>query len=88
MSVRILFSRRWFTPTVEVDLCGHATLAAGWLVMERLAPDARVYGEYHALIVRHAKEVCRKTAPLCGGCVLQRVCLTGRGELLAREQVS
>ena len=20
---------RWFTPTVEVDLCGHATLAAG-----------------------------------------------------------
>ena len=20
---------RWFTPTVEVDLCGHATLASG-----------------------------------------------------------
>ncbi len=30
---------RWFTPAVEVDLCGHATLAAGWLVMERLAPE-------------------------------------------------
>ena len=58
------------------------------LFMERLAPDARVYGEYHALIVRHAKEVCRKTAPLCGGCVLQRVCPTGRGELLEGEQVS
>jgi predicted PhzF superfamily epimerase YddE/YHI9 len=28
---------RWFTPTVEVDLCGHATLAAGWLVLNRLA---------------------------------------------------
>ena len=22
------FSRRWFTPTLEIDLCGHATLAA------------------------------------------------------------
>lgn len=25
---------RWFTPTVEVDLCGHATLAAGHVVFE------------------------------------------------------
>lgn len=23
---------RWFTPTVEVDLCGHATLAAGYMI--------------------------------------------------------
>jgi PhzF family phenazine biosynthesis protein len=23
---------RWFTPTVEVDLCGHATLAAAWVL--------------------------------------------------------
>jgi endonuclease-3 related protein len=58
------------------------------LFMDRLAPDAGVYGEYHALIVRHAKEACRKTAPLCGGCVLQEVCPTGRGEILAGDQVS
>lgn len=25
---------RWFTPTVEVDLCGHATLSAGAVVLE------------------------------------------------------
>lgn len=25
---------RWFTPTVEVDLCGHATLAAGFAELE------------------------------------------------------
>ncbi len=25
---------RWFTPTVEVDLCGHATLAAGHVLLE------------------------------------------------------
>ena len=29
---------RWFTPTVEVPLCGHATLAAGAVVLERLEP--------------------------------------------------
>ncbi len=29
---------RWFTPAVEVDLCGHATLASGFLVMTRLNP--------------------------------------------------
>lgn len=23
---------RWFTPTVEIDLCGHATLAAAWVL--------------------------------------------------------
>jgi PhzF family phenazine biosynthesis protein len=29
---------RWFTPTLEVPLCGHATLAAGAVVLERLEP--------------------------------------------------
>lgn len=27
---------RWFTPAVEVPLCGHATLAAAWVVLNRL----------------------------------------------------
>jgi PhzF family phenazine biosynthesis protein len=31
---------RWFTPTVEVPLCGHATLASSWVIMERLDPGA------------------------------------------------
>src|SRR4051794_33050408 len=30
---------RWFTPAVEVPLCGHATLASAAVVMERLEPD-------------------------------------------------
>jgi PhzF family phenazine biosynthesis protein len=30
---------RWFTPTVEVPLCGHATLASGWLILKRLHPQ-------------------------------------------------
>ncbi len=32
---------RWFTPTVEVPLCGHATLASAAVVMERLQPGRR-----------------------------------------------
>jgi PhzF family phenazine biosynthesis protein len=32
---------RWFTPMVEVPLCGHATLASAAVVMERLEPDRR-----------------------------------------------
>ncbi len=34
---------RWLTPTVEVDLCGHATLASAHILWEtgRLAPDAQ-----------------------------------------------
>lgn len=35
------FPLRWFTPTVEVDLCGHATLAAAHLLWEagELSPE-------------------------------------------------
>jgi PhzF family phenazine biosynthesis protein len=29
---------RWFTPTMEVPLCGHATLASGAVVLDRLEP--------------------------------------------------
>jgi endonuclease III related protein len=40
-----------------------------------LPPAVDEYGEYHALIVRHAKEHCRK-APLCVGCPLAARCPT------------
>jgi PhzF family phenazine biosynthesis protein len=30
------FHLRWFTPAVEVDLCGHATLASGWTLFHEL----------------------------------------------------
>lgn len=37
------YDLRWFTPTVEVDLCGHATLASAHVLWEDgyLAPDAQ-----------------------------------------------
>lgn len=30
------FHLRWFTPTVEIELCGHATLASGWVLFHEL----------------------------------------------------
>jgi predicted PhzF superfamily epimerase YddE/YHI9 len=33
------YALRWFTPAVEVDLCGHATLAAGHVVLKFLEPQ-------------------------------------------------
>lgn len=33
------FDVRWFTPTREVDMIGHATLAAGHFVLSKLAPS-------------------------------------------------
>jgi len=30
------FHIRWFTPTLEVDLCGHATLATAYVIFEHL----------------------------------------------------
>ncbi|AGA90602.1 putative endonuclease III-like protein [Thioflavicoccus mobilis 8321] len=38
-----------------------------------LGPDTECFNEYHALIVRHAKEVCR-TRPRCAGCCLGELC--------------
>jgi endonuclease-3 related protein len=46
--------------------------------MEALPPDATLFNEYHALIVRHGKERCR-ARPRCPGCPLLDLCPTGRG---------
>ncbi|MEZ4402995.1 MAG: PhzF family phenazine biosynthesis protein [Kofleriaceae bacterium] len=37
---------RWFTPSVEVDLCGHATLATAFVLMH-LAPDGPARVRFH-----------------------------------------
>jgi PhzF family phenazine biosynthesis protein len=34
------FELRWFTPTTEVDLCGHATLASAFVLMGRRGVEA------------------------------------------------
>lgn len=46
------------------------------LFTDALPPDAAMFGEYHALIVRHGKDACRQT-PRCDGCPLRGVCAFG-----------
>ena len=52
------FDLRWFTPEVEVDLCGHATLASAHVLFEtdRLAPGmtARFHTRGGELTAEHA----------------------------------
>jgi PhzF family phenazine biosynthesis protein len=33
------YELRWFTPRCEVKLCGHATLASAWVLLQILAPE-------------------------------------------------
>jgi len=35
------YKLRWFTPKVEVDLCGHATLASAFVILNELTPGER-----------------------------------------------
>jgi PhzF family phenazine biosynthesis protein len=34
------FHLRWFTPTCEIELCGHATLASAYIIMNKLGRDS------------------------------------------------
>lgn len=43
------------------------------LFMQGLEPDVAMFNEYHALLVRHGKDVCRKS-PRCQPCCLSAVC--------------
>jgi len=35
------YDLRWFTPEVEIDLCGHATLASAYIVFKFLQPELK-----------------------------------------------
>jgi len=52
------------------------------LFARNLEPDAPLFNEYHALIVRHGKERCRRL-PICDGCPLLVVCPTGQARAQA-----
>jgi endonuclease-3 related protein len=72
------YTRRIFT-RIGVLSSGASYDAIQEIFERELPPDAPLYNEYHALIVRHAKEHCRKT-PDCRGCPIRRQCGHGRGD--------
>src|SRR5215813_11586793 len=53
------YQLRWFTPTTEVPICGHATLAAGAVLLSEIEPGLEVVvfdTQAGALIVRATPE--------------------------------
>jgi len=66
------YTRRLFSRLGLVDeKLGYEALRA--FFEKALPADVALFNEYHALIVRHAKEACRKR-PVCGPCPLGPVC--------------
>lgn len=56
------YELRWFTPTTEVDLCGHATLAAAFIVFEKVNTELQevkfLTQSGELLVQRSGKELC------------------------------
>lgn len=46
VKTKALYEIRWFTPTVEVDLCGHATLAAAYVLANYVEKDTTLFNFY------------------------------------------
>ena len=42
------YDLRWFTPTVEIELCGHATLGTAFVLATFYEPDAKSF-EFHTM---------------------------------------
>jgi len=65
------------------DFGNYATLQA--FFMANIPTDEVLFNEYHALLVRHGKEACRKT-PICDHCCLDGMCRTGPQKRLSHSR--
>jgi PhzF family phenazine biosynthesis protein len=57
---------RWFTPKSEIDFCGHATLAAAFVLFNYYAQDADTFnlcGQIGEFTVRRSEELTRMEFP-------------------------
>lgn len=63
-----IFSRHKYMPEEET---GYDELKA--FFEDSLEPDAKLFNEYHALLVKVGKEFCKKSKPLCAECPLNGV---------------
>ena len=48
------------------------------LFIESLEKNIELYKEYHALIVKHGKDICLKAKPKCDECCLREICEHGK----------
>lgn len=70
------YTRRLFHRLGVID-GGEPYEALRELFESRLDRDVPLFNEYHALIVAHAKDVCRPR-PRCEGCCLRKLCPTSK----------
>jgi len=63
------YTRRIFS-RLGILLEEHTYHQVQYFFMQNLERDVKLFNEYHALIVNHAKEHCR-TKPICTGCPLR-----------------
>ena len=76
------YTRRVFTRLGLVPERGQYS-TYNHLFIHHMPANPDLFQEYHALIVRHGKEVCKKQ-PICGRCCLLQKCPTGRKNALAK----
>ena len=71
------YARRIFSRLGEPSANGSYPQFQRWLI-DGLPPDAELLGEYHALLVRHGREVCLADQPRCEACCLRPACATAK----------
>ena len=71
------YTRRLYARLGQIDGDEPYEQLRGWFE-QSFGPDTGLFNEHHALIVRHAKDVCRKRVPHCGHCVLSGRCAAYR----------
>jgi predicted PhzF superfamily epimerase YddE/YHI9 len=78
------FELRWFTPRVEVDLCGHATLASAHVIFRNInpsLPSARFHTQSGLLTVERERGLLSMSFPSRPGrrCAIPESLLAGLG---------
>ena len=71
------YARRIFARLGEASAEGSYARFQAWL-MNGLPADTDLLGEYHALLVRHGREVCVARQPRCDACTLRPWCANAR----------
>ena len=71
------YAQRIFSRLGEPSAGGSYARFQAWL-MDRLPTDTDLLGEYHALLVRHGREVCVARQPRCDACTLRPWCANAR----------